>query len=634
MIRTIYALLFLVFCAAGLPLQAAERILSFDSDIVVLQSGALDVTETIRVRAEGRDIKRGIFRDIPTDYEDRYGNRFRSGFELLSVMRDGQFEDSHTQTQSNGIRIYIGNKDRYLKTGEYEYRIRYRMTRQLGFFEEHDELYWNVTGTGWIFPIDSVTATITLPGIPANAMSTEAYTGAQGAKGQDYVSRIDVMGRAVFETSRALSAHQGLTIVVTWPKGYVIEPTALDNFRYLLKDNRPLLFGIAGLSILLLYYLLVWHHFGRDPQAGVVFPLYHPPKGYSPASMRFVERMGYDHKCFASALINLAVKGYLKIDDEKGDDWLIQKTGNEVEMAPGEAALVKRLFASGDFIILKQENHSRISRAIKAHKRSLRRNYESIYFLTNKLFLVPGILISIALIYATALSQPLTEEIGVSLFMSIWLTGWSLGTFAMCYAAWRAWQGARAGGSSSRALGLSFFALPFLFFWFVGVTVLFETTGIGFPLILLLTVAINVAFYQWLKAPTRAGRKLLDKVEGFRQYIEVAEADEMADKQKLQDLTLFERYLPYALALDVEQAWAERFADTMKKMEKEGKPYQPGWYHGRGWSHFSPSSFASSLGTGLSSAIASSAQAPGSSSGSGGGGFSGGGGGGGGGGGW
>ena len=632
----IRALMLLVLCAAGLPLQADERILSFDSDIVVLESGALDVTETIRVRAERREIRRGIFRDIPTDFRDRYGHRFHARLELLSVMRDGQFEDSHTEAQSNGIRIYIGHKDRLLKPVDYEYRIRYRMTRQLGFFEDHDELYWNVTGTGWIFPIDQATATVTLPGIPANAIHTEAYTGAQGAKGQDYVSRIDVMGRAVFETSRILPANQGLTIVVTWPKGYVVEPTTMDHIGYLLKDNRSLLIGLAGVAVLLIYYLLIWHRLGRDPEAGVIIPLYTPPKGYSPASMRYVERMGYDHKCFASAIINLAVKGYLKIDDEKGDDWLIQKTGNEVEMQPGESALVKRLFASEDYIILKQENHSRISRAIKAQKRSLRRNYEARYFTTNSLFLVPGILISIGLLLASflalTLERPNALEIGG--FMSVWLSGWSIGSLALLYATFKAWRQALKGTGYGHAFLLTFFSLPFFGAWLFGAGVLIEATGMGFIFILVLTIAINILFYQWLKAPTLAGRRLLDKVEGFRQYMEVAEADEIVGKTKLDDLTLFERYLPYALALDVEQAWAERFANAMKKMERDGKAYQPGWYHGRGWSHSSPSAFASSLGTGLSSAIASSAQAPGSSSGSGGGGFSGGGGGGGGGGGW
>lgn len=115
----------------------------------------------------------------------------------------------------------------------------------------------------------------------------------------------------------------------------------------------------------------------------------------------------------------------------------------------------------------------------------------------------------------------------------------------------------------------------------------------------------------------------------------------VAEKDSLDALTpggrtpeLFERYLPYALALGVEQAWAQKFADVLSRAAAGGEPYRPGWYSGRSWSSADPTGFASSLGGSLSGAISSSSSPPGSSSGGGGGGSSGGGGGGGGGGGW
>jgi len=146
---------------------------------------------------------------------------------------------------------------------------------------------------------------------------------------------------------------------------------------------------------------------------------------------------------------------------------------------------------------------------------------------------------------------------------------------------------------------------------------------------------VNIAFYHWLKAPTMAGRKILDEIEGFRLYLDVAEKDEMNlhnPPKKTPDL--FEIYLPFALALDVEQRWAERFASLFAGMEEQGEHHHPGWYSGHHWHHQHLGDFSSALGGSLSSAISSSSTAPGSSSGSGGGGSSGGGGGGGGGGGW
>ena len=112
------------------------------------------MVETIRVRAEGNQIRRGIYRDFPMRYRDRYGNRMVVDFELLGVERDGRPEPHFTETIANGVRINTGNDDFLPVPADITYTLRYRTTRQLGFFDAHDEIYWNVTGLGWAFPID------------------------------------------------------------------------------------------------------------------------------------------------------------------------------------------------------------------------------------------------------------------------------------------------------------------------------------------------------------------------------------------------------------------------------------------------------------------------------------------------
>ena len=144
-------------------ISAAEYIESFHSKIEVQLNGDLLVTETIRVHAEGKAIKRGIFRDFPTRYQGSNGSGHRVGFELLSVQRDNRNEPFHTKNRSNGIRVFIGASNVYLATGFYDYQIRYRSSRQLGFFDDFDELYWNVTGTGWAFEIRRASAEVILP---------------------------------------------------------------------------------------------------------------------------------------------------------------------------------------------------------------------------------------------------------------------------------------------------------------------------------------------------------------------------------------------------------------------------------------------------------------------------------------
>ena len=146
----LFALLALIVLNSAV--QAEERIEQFTSDARVNVDGSVDVTETISVNAESRQIRRGIFRDFPTTYTDRKGLRVIVGFEVISVKRDRQPESYTIEGLSNGKRIRIGSAEVFLDPGIHVYEIQYRTTRQIGFFADYDELYWNVTGNGWTFP--------------------------------------------------------------------------------------------------------------------------------------------------------------------------------------------------------------------------------------------------------------------------------------------------------------------------------------------------------------------------------------------------------------------------------------------------------------------------------------------------
>jgi uncharacterized membrane protein YgcG len=634
MIRLLCTICYLLVFSSAV--MADERILSFHSDIHILPDSSMKVSETITVRAEGKNIKRGIYRDFPTSYKDRLGNRYRVDFAVESVKRDGYPEDYHIKAQSNGLRIYFGNKDKLLQRGEYTYSLVYHTNRQLGFFEEHDELYWNVTGNNWVFPIDKASATIHLPGKLSYAdIKSEAYTGKLGSKEQRFLLSRPNNGDVHIEAARPLQMKEGLTIVVAWPKGVVAEPTSMQRFSYILKDNRHVLIACIGLLLLSAYYVFVWMKVGKDPEKGVVVAEYQPPEGYSPAAVRYIENMAYDKTCFAAGIINLAVKGFLTIK-EAGDEYTLEKTGDIVTLAAGEKALSNKLFRFGKSITLKQSNHSRISDALDAHKASLQRNYEKEYFLTNRLYFILGLVLTLILLITSLLAQPQKSDIAAALFMTVWLTGWSVGVLALTTNAYRLWRNAYSTASVFAALFHTAFAIPFIGGEVMGITMFAGIASWSMVIVLILAVIINGLFYELLKAPTLAGRKLLDKIEGFRRYIDIAERHELDYKHpKGRCPELFETYLPYALAMGIEQKWGEQFADVLVKTQASGGvSYRPGWYQGTHWDHNHIGGFSSSLGSSFTSAIASSSTAPGSSSGGGGGGFSGGGGGGGGGGGW
>jgi len=599
----------------------------------------MSVEEVIKVRAEGQEIKRGIFRDFPTDYKDELGNRYRVGFQLQSVLKNGASEPYHTKLQSNGIRIYVGESNVFLKPGVYTYTLRYTTDKQLGFFENHDELYWNVTGNGWGFPIERASARVTLPsGVPLDAINTEGYTGLQGSKDQNYQSGVDQTG-AWFHTTTWLGARAGLTIVATWPKGYVTEPTREQRIAWFMKANQPVLVAAGGIVLLLIYYYLTWLKVGRDPEAGVVIPHYSPPEGYSPASMRFIQRMGYDNQAFGTAIVNMAVEGYLRIEENRSGTFSLHKTGKMPRLAVGEGAIASALFGSGgESIVLKQKNHSKIGKAVKAHKNALKRDYEKHYFSTNGGYMVPGVAISIGVVIAAVLSMSNPDQQAMTGFMSVWLSIWSVAVFFLLRTAWLAWRTVLSAGGVGNLLKAVFntlFALPFFAGEVIGLYILFTEGSPMLALMLAAMIGINIAFYQWMKAPTLIGRRLLDKVEGFALYLDVAEKDELQFKNPPEKTPeLFERYLPFAIALGVEEQWGNRFSSVLAQAQSGRDQYNPSWYSGRSWDHHNLTGFSSAVGSAMASAIASSSTAPGSSSGSGGGGSSGGGGGGGGGGGW
>jgi uncharacterized membrane protein YgcG len=556
---------FVVLLASTGSVAGDERILSFHSDIEIAADASMTVSETIRVRAEGSAIRRGIYRDFPTDYEDALGNDYEVEFQVVGVSRDGASEPWFTERRSNGVRVYMGDSNRQLLPGEYTYILSYRTDRQLGYFEQHDELYWNVTGTDWMFPIDQASATVHLPAaVPAAEISIEGYTGFQGERGRDFRGQSGT-GAADIAATRGLVPNEGLTLAVTWPKGIVFEPDTMDRAGYLLQDNLGLLLAVATLLAVCGYLYFAWRRYGKDPEAGVTFAHYEPPEGYSPGATRFIRKMGYDAKAFSAAVVSLAVKGYLSISRE-GDTYFLRQSDSHEAMGPGEGVLNRKLFEDGPLVELDDENHVLIGSARDAHRKALKRHYYNTYFVNNSQWLVPSFLGSLLVLFA----------------------------------------------------------------------IVFE--GLFSPLVLLvfaLNGALQVLFLYLMKSPTRRGRALMDKLAGFELYLSVAEQDDL-DIRHPPELTpvLFERYLPFAIALGVENAWAEQFAAVLSKLDRtERMAYSPRWYQG----DFNPHAlddFVGDVSSSFSSAIASAATPPGSSSGSGGGGSSGGGGGGGGGGGW
>ncbi len=467
------------------------------------------------------------------------GTSFTS--KLWRYCAPGKPEKFHLKDQSNGERIYIGDENVILPPGEYTYTLTYTANREIGFFADHDELYWNVTGTGWLFPIAHATATVILPeNIPLTSVRMDGYTGPQGARGKG-ISTSTGTGRDVnFACTHPLAAGEGFTLVVSWPKGYIQPPGGEARFRYFLEDNQPTLVGAAGLFVVLLYYVMVWFLVGRGPARSEIVPIYEPPAGLSPSAMRHLVRMSFDDKTFTTAILDMAVKDYLSIKESGGIYTLKRSKASEQTLAPEESAAAAKLFpqhkraahhkhATDDDgnavaeIKLQSKNHAALRAAIAALKQTLHAAQHKIYFVTNQRYLIPGVILSVAALAGIVAAETFSLRIalGVGCF---WLAIWNIFVVILVRQALRQWKGTRAAGSNPKlvkqARSSALFALPFVAADVVGLCVLAWTTSVFVFLILLALVGANLLFHSALKAPTRAGRELLDKIEGFRVYLQ------------------------------------------------------------------------------------------------------------------
>ena len=563
----------LLVLSLSLNATGEEKINRFDVDIIVETNGDIIVTETINVTSEGRSIRRGIFRDLPRYYSDdaREGDKLAYSYDVMRVRRDGQRESYSREVDGNAYRIRIGSEDVFLQNGEHEYVIRYRTKNQVRYFENHDELYWNVTGNYWQFPIDSARVNITLPD-GAKITDQVGYTGDFGESEAAYSFQRNDKDY-VFRTTEPLGAYQGLTVSLSFEKGLIAPPSLSDKAGVWWMRNGALSLLIVSFLGVFTFLMMSFHKVGRDPPKPPVFPLYEPPKGYSPAAAHHVYYRGMrGHSALIASFIHMGVKGLVNIDasDKKKTKLSWVKTAASEALSEEEGLLEAKLFSRNEDLTLGGKYSASFTSAYMAFRKALSDRYGTSYFRWNI-----GYVIGAAFLTIIGIVVSLTQAIN----WSGWLT-----------------------------------------------------------LLLLGLAGLNGLFMYLMPAPTPRGQKVRTEIAGFRLYLETAEKLALnavkvgSDAPPPMTKARYEKFLPYAVALNVEKPWTKHFEKTLPA---EAAHYNPGWSNmgNRGYGDIGGMNEAiySSISSGVSSALPQSSSSSGGSSG---GGFSGGGGGGGGGGGW
>lgn len=624
------AMLVATVCAQAQEEYHAEEILSFHAAITIDTTGLITITEYIKVFAAGDQIRKGIFRTIPVYRKDMYGHKKRIDITVHEVTKNGQQEPYVTLDEGENTKIRIGDKDIDLDPGVYEYAIHYETRGHIGFFEDFDELYWNVTWNDWSLPIIKASASVILPS-GAGIKRTACYTGPFGSRETNCSVAYDSLGKPTFTCNQGLNPGEGFTIAVAFPMGLIKRPPPPgigERVLGFLNDYKEIPF----LAILFGFFFYTWRRYGVDPRKPVVVPTFEPPDNLSPAAIAYLYTRQTGNKSFTAALVDMAVKKVIHIKDEDKEDYLIEKGKTAHTILPAEEQKIySELLRNKENIRVNNKNHAKFSAARSAFTSSITGQFNiKSYYRSNIRLIVYG-----GLMLLTVLALYLFLSNGKDAFPILFIVPFLAVGSVLLFTGIKMIKEGCTGYVFLIGGGLFLFApLIFLVQFLAGFSLL--------SLVFLATVVTGyVAYIYLIKAPTPLGAEKSAAIEGFKMYMETAEEDRLdmlTPPEKTPEL--FERLLPYAIALGLENAWGEKFKDVLTQAN-----YTPEWYAGNeihNYNRFS-AAFVSSVShaqidpTPPSSSSGSSSGSSGSSSwssGSSSSGSSGGGGGGGGGGGW
>jgi len=525
--RRLLLLLCLLLCVS--PLFAESwRISDFQDIISIGSDGSTLVKERINLVFIGQ--WHGIHRTIPIEYPGPRGTNYTLFLDITSVTdATGQKLKYESKTSGNyrDLKIYIPDAVDTTRVVE----INYLVHNGIRYFEDHDEFYWNVTGNDWPVPIDHAQARVYLPPTAAGTLRAQAFTGAYGSAQRDATAEVSGAD-ASFETRNPLPMRGGMTIDIFIPKGILKEPGALTRAFWFVGSNPIIFLPFVTLGVM---YVLWWYK-GRDPDPGrSVAPMYEPPPGLSPAESGTLIDDTVHPRDITSTIVDLAVRGYLKIEETVDTTLLIFHSKDYVfhllkpqsewqGLAPHERVMLENIFAVGQQIRLSSLKN-RFYTAIPVIQQDIKSA------LRNK---------------------------GMYLLDPDSANAYSIGAAIVIVA-------------------------PFLIAQFTGYKEIFNSIvlliGCG-----IISVVIWWLFARQMSAKTIQGGRTRVGVLGFQEFMNRVDADRL----KRMPPDTFEKYFPYAMALGVEHHWAQAFAGIIQN--------PPSWYVSpNGMTGFNPIFFSSSM---------------------------------------
>jgi len=577
---------FWLACCLALPAKAALVVDEMSVMVQMTKEDRIVVTERFKATVSGDRTNHGMYRTIPLKPRFEGLERQNVDFRVMGVFIDGNpYPTDDVKQIDGGVCVYLRDQKRWLAKGRHVFWLRYEISQQVAFFEDHDELTWNAVGSEWKGGVGKASCLVLAPE-GASIGDDRAWTGKVGSK-ESEVERFRAKSRegldaVLYRTKGPVRPGSDFTVAVSLPKGHIAAPVP-----YRPEEDLP--FTLACLACALLSGLasfLLWHFHGRDPRTGPVAPLFYPPqvpkrlegedrknRFLSAAAVNYLAQgesnsLGLGSAGFAALLLQLQAKGRIAIRGNPKTGYVLDQPGGRPRdfepLSPEEEAVLERFRGTG--LVFSSRDDARIVLAMERDcAKRLDADFPHMY-------------------------EPCLLEIAASLALSWWC--FLLLSFWHELAAWGfAWQTltqsatvkalmcaivppALAYGAALIApvgwddLKEKYVMAPLLGLGVLGAASMLPWSSPLQQSCAFAVLAVPLLFAPFMGRPTVELAGLLHQIKGFAMYLMAAETDSLnLVNPPEEDLNLYTRYLPYAVALYCEQAWGRRFAGQLALLD-------------------------------------------------------------------
>lgn len=542
-----FTLVFVCLTFLILPVFSNEAIHSFDSLIQVQTDGTMIVTETLRVHHEGINIRRGIYRDLPTERGEKY--------KLISVTRNGQHEPSFVEKRSGYYRINTGDDSLLPNPATSTFEIKYKVWNIPKSYDGYDEVYWNVTGDKWTFPIDSVSAKVELP-YDADIIQQASYIGHKGSQ-----ESATYEGNGQY-SGRSLSPGEQLTVAIGFTPGIVSTEKYTSQ-----KDILTKVILFIGYFVYLGFLIWAWHKKGRDPTGRAIMPQYEPPTELTAAQAACLYNKGETGNLILISLVQMISNGFLKLTLKKGKrllfpstTYILEKTGKQPSNAEEKSFDVNKITLDGQY----RRDIKSLTTEIKT---KVEKSMKSFYSRNQAWVFKPTFVYILLWLFLCYYLQENPSEIMQFLFFSSFFMICCICLFfgVLFYQFKKSLK--------NLSLGRLIFLTILILVCFRPLNSIFSYNSIVsdisrtfspyiFESILLLCVISTCAIFLYLLyQPTEKGQRLTEHLEGLKMFLKATKTpakERLKIEEKLNPENM-EKLFPYAMALGLEKEWENRY---------------------------------------------------------------------------